>query len=101
MVKGLLSYEMFCGVTKLSEGFIMDASGSRYHIKKGREGPLSHIAVLLLGIFMGKNGSQNHLQAVFNTNASNIKVMWWLVSFNNELVRKGHENGPECCDEEE
>ena len=36
MVKGLLSYEMFCGVTKLSEGFIMDASGSRYHIKKGR-----------------------------------------------------------------
>ena len=50
---------------------------------------------------MGKNGSQNHLQAVFNTNASNIKVMWWLVSFNNELVRKGHENVPEYCDEEE
>ena len=57
-----------------SKGFIMDASVLRNHIGKGREGPLSHALITIMGRFKGETGRRHHLQAVVNDKASNLKA---------------------------
>ena len=69
------------------EGFIVDASGLRYKIGKGREGPLYHVVITLMGRFKGVAGSRHHLQVVVNNTASKLRVMWWLERLNDELIR--------------
>ena len=79
---------------------MMGAAVLRHHIRKGREGPLAHVVIPLVGRFKGGTGSRHHLQAVVNETASKLKVEWWLERLNGELIRQGQRNGPACCDEE-
>ena len=65
------AYSMSCFVASLrgSKGFVIDASGLRHHIGKGREGYLVHVLIPLMGIFKGGTWSRRHLQVVVNTTA--------------------------------
>ena len=59
-IKG--TYFIICFVESLSggEGFMMDASLLHNHIGKGREGPLAHVVIPLVGRFKGETGSRHH-----------------------------------------
>ena len=57
-----------------SKGFMMDAAGLRHHIGKGKEGPLAHVVIPLMGRFKVETGIRYHLQSVFNETASKLKV---------------------------
>ena len=66
-----------------NKGFMIDAEGLRYHIGKGREVPLAHVIIPLVGMFKGLNGSRHHLQAIVNNTYSKLKVGWCLERLNN------------------
>ena len=36
-----------------SEGFMRDVAGLRHHVGKGKEGPLAHVLIPLMGSFKG------------------------------------------------
>ena len=78
----------------------MDAAGLQNHIGRGREGPLSHVVIPLMGIFKREIGNRYHLQAVVNETSSRLKVGWQLYRLKYELIRQGQRNIPACCDEE-
>ena len=80
-----VAYFMSCFVVSLrgGDGFMMDASGLRYHIGKVREVPLAHVIIPLVGMFKGLNGSGHHLQAIVNNTYSKLKVGWCLERLNN------------------
>ena len=65
----------------------MNAAVLRNHIGRGREGPLYHVVIPLMGRFKGGVGSRHHLQVVVNNTASKLRVMWWLERLNKELIR--------------
>ena len=77
---------------------MIDASGLRHHIRKGREGSLAHLVIPLVGSFKGVARSRHHLQAVVNKISSKLKVRRCMESFTYDFIRKGHSNGPVCCD---
>ena len=57
-----------------SKGLIMYEAGLRHHIGKGRkgkgrEGPLDHVVIPMMGRFKGETVSRHHLQAVVNKTA--------------------------------
>ena len=79
---------------------MMDAVGLWNRIGKRREGPLSHVAIPLMGRFKGGNGSRHYLQVIINDTDSRLNFRWWLESLNYWLIRQGQRNGPACCDEE-
>ena len=56
----------FVAYLRWSEKVMMDAEGLRCCIGKGRERPLAHVVIQLMGRFKGETGSRNHLQAVLN-----------------------------------
>ena len=47
----------------------MDVEGLRNHNGKGREGPLAHVVIPLMGRFKGGTGSRYHLQVIINKTA--------------------------------
>ena len=57
---------------------MMDAAVLRNHIGKGREGPLSHVVIPLMGRLKVETGIRHHLQAVVKKTSSKVKVKWWL-----------------------
>ena len=61
---------------------MMDASGLRYHIGKGREGTLVRIVIPLVVISKGETSRRHHFQAVVNKIASKLKVGFWLYILN-------------------
>ena len=60
------------------EMFMMDEARLKYHISKGREGPLVHVAIWLLERSNWGDGIQYHLHDVVNGTSSKLKVMWRL-----------------------
>ena len=46
----------------------------RHNIEKGREVPLAHVVIILLGKFKGDTGRQNHLKAIVNKTESKLKI---------------------------
>ena len=66
----------------------MDAAGLWHHIGKGREVPLAHVVIPLMGIFKGETGSRHHLHAVVNKTSSELKLRWWMERFHDELIRQ-------------
>ena len=56
----------FVAFLRGSDGFMMNSSGFRHHIGKGREGPLDHVVTPFMDIFKGETGIRHHLQAVMN-----------------------------------
>ena len=57
---------------------MMNAAGLRYHIGKGKEGPLDHLVIPIMGRLKGGTGTRHQLQAIVNKKASNLKVGWWM-----------------------
>ena len=70
------AYYMSSFVDSLREGkgFMIDASGLRNHIGRGREWPLSHVVILMMRIFKGENGSINHLKKFVKNTDSKLNV---------------------------
>ena len=58
--KGAYSINCFEASLRRGQGFMMDAVGLRYHIGKGREGPLSHVVIPPMGRFEGGTGSRHN-----------------------------------------
>ena len=79
---------------------MMDESGLRHHIGKGRLGLMAIMVIPLLVILKGGAGIRNDLQAISNGTASKLKVRWWMERLNNEFIRQGQRNGAAFCDEE-
>ena len=52
----------------------MDTAGLRHYIGEGREGPLAHVVISLMGRFKGETGIRHCLQAVVNETASKLKL---------------------------
>ena len=71
-----------------------DESGLWNHIGKGRERPLYHVIIPLMGRLKGDTGNRNHLKDVTNKIDSKLIVRWWLERLNYELIRQGQINGP-------
>ena len=96
-----VTYFMSCLVAPLggSKGFIMDSAGFQHHIGKGKEGPLAHAVIPLMGRFKRETDTRHPLLAVINKTASNLNVRWWLERFNDELISKLQRNFPSLCDE--
>ena len=65
----------FVGSLRGIKGFVMDESGLMYHIGKGREGPLDHVVIPLVGIFKVYTGIIHHLQSVVNYKSP--KLNFW------------------------
>ena len=95
-------YSMSCFVVSLRGcvGFMMDASGLRHHIGKGREGTLAHAVIPLMGRFKGYTVRRHHLRYFINKTSSKLKVIWLVEILNDELIRQGQINSRACCDEE-
>ena len=79
---------------------MINTAGLRHKIGKGREGPLDHVVIPLIGIFKGGAGIRHQLHVVVNNTSSKLKVRWRLERLNNELIRQGQINGPACCADE-
>ena len=70
------AYFMSCFLSSLSriKSFVIDVSGLRHHLGKGRLGPLAHVEIPLMIIFKGETYSRHHIQAVISKKVSKSKV---------------------------
>ena len=65
---------LFVAYLRWSEGFIMNAARLRHRIGKGRDGPLDHVVIPLMGRFKGETGRCNHPQTFLNDITLKLKV---------------------------